>query len=97
MKKYVRKPIEVEAVKFDQSNWRAVEEWSGGLFKATGSSKNPAGNWICSGGDLHTPAGIVSTTFGDWIVKGINGVFSRHKDGEFHDNFDPLERKDGQD
>lgn len=66
MKKYVKKPIEVEAVQFDGSNAAGIIEFTGGQAR-----ENTEGSAVI----IPTPEGEMTANPTDWIIKGIAGEF----------------------
>jgi hypothetical protein len=67
MAKYVKKPIEIEAIQFTGENHQEIIDFTGG--KAT-LSKKPYNNF-----KIHTLEGKITAIPSDYIIKGVNGEF----------------------
>lgn len=65
MKKYIKKPVVIEAIQFTPLNMEEVEEFVGGDF-----GKNEEGQTV-----IATLEGAMICSVNDWIIKGIKGEF----------------------
>lgn len=69
-KKFVKKPVEIEAVQFHGG-------WSGdGSLICDWVGKNAT--WSCKNGgvmEIFTLEGVMTAHAGDWIIKGVKGEF----------------------
>ena len=64
MARYVKRPVEVEAVRWDGTNEDEVEALMG--YSPSGTEDQLF---------IHTLEGTVTASVGDYIVKGVNGEF----------------------
>lgn len=71
--RFRKKPVEIEAVRFDQSNGSVVAKWCGGRnqFEAKASDPTDIAEWI----DIPTLEGTMRANLGDWIIRGVAGEF----------------------
>jgi hypothetical protein len=81
--KAVKKPIEVEAVKWQYFNKKEIDEFSG--FNWT------IGNNKCL--FILTLEGEMKANVGDWIIKGVNGEFYPCKDDIFKKTYNIIQEK----
>jgi hypothetical protein len=84
--RYVKKPMEVEAVQFDGSPESAerIVRWvedNDGLATYSGSGSVLVRTLE---GDMQAPAGW-------WIIRGIDGEFYPCRDDIFHNSYDPVQ------
>ena len=64
IKKYRKKPVVVEAVRFTGDNWKEISDW--GYDKIVCGTKHFY---------IQTLEGEMTGKVGDYIIKGINGEF----------------------
>jgi len=76
MAKYVKKPVEIEAIQFTGENHQEIIDFTGG--KATLSKKTPYNNL-----KIHTLEGKMTAIPSDYIIKGVNGEFYPCKEAIF--------------
>lgn len=71
--KFRKKPVVIEAVRFDRSNGSTVAKWCGGRnqFEAKASDPTDVAEWI----DIPTLEGVMRADLGDWIIRGVAGEF----------------------
>ena len=69
VKKYRKKPVEIEAIQLNVHNVREVAEWCGADFGYTFGSTEPDAL------DIHTLEGTMAAHIGDYIIKGVQGEF----------------------
>jgi hypothetical protein len=64
--RFRKKPVEIEAVRWDGSigAFDQVEKWA-----KDGPTISTQGNRLY----IHTLEGIMEASFGDWIIKGVQG------------------------
>jgi len=74
MKKYRKKPVIIEAVRYDGTNGADIIKWSEGKIA----------EYSCITPDDYTPShylsiktleGIMTGIIGEWIIKGVKGEF----------------------
>ena len=74
--KYVKKPIEIEAVKWDGQNYKEIQSFAGKSVNITGF----ADDLKCV---IKTLEGDMTANKGDYIIKGVKGEFYPCKPGIF--------------
>lgn len=86
MKKYRKKPVEVEAVLWDGTTKTAsdIMSWSG--------NKVESGNGLLV---IHTLEGEMRATEGDYIIKGIKGEFYPCKPEIFEASYEEVKPDTG--
>jgi hypothetical protein len=67
--KYRKKPVTVEAMRLESDNVAKILEWIGGKWVHSGGYDNNDMPFI----NIHTLEGTVTTTFGDYVIKGVKG------------------------
>lgn len=96
--KAVKKPVEIEAIKLEGNHDSIQEvllfvgsEWlecNGIVLFAT---KN---TWVNQGGiPIETLEGTMKASFGDYVIKGVNGEFYPCKPDVFHKTYDVKSEK----
>lgn len=87
MPKFVKKPIEVEAIQWDGTDEtkRLIEERFNIELKITP-------NWLDQTNDLviDTLEGKMTAIVGDWIIKGIKGEIYPCKNDIFKETYEPV-------
>jgi len=69
--KYRKKPVVVEAIKFDGSNFEEISLWSNGAAYIRGLYLQSTDREM----EIQTPEGDMRAKFGDYIIKGVKGEF----------------------
>lgn len=83
MQKYMKKPVEVEAVQITEENCHEVAAWCGGnVNREVGHAR--------FGIDINTLEGVMLGKLGDWIIKGVNGEFYPCKPDIFDKTYDEV-------
>ena len=79
MKKYIKKPVVIEAKELEYSTKSQEEiiEWSNGLIK----------KGLDGGLRIPTLEGVIVVNTGDFIIKGIEGEFYPCKPDIFHKTY----------
>ncbi len=88
MAKYRKKPVVIEAIQFTGHNGTEIEAWMighGGLEQFGVTVRN--GN-LCP--VIHTLEGMMETSPGDWIIRGIKGEFYPCKPDIFEATYEPV-------
>ena len=81
MKRYVKKPIVVEAVQYDGFNTGELNDFCGSsIFEPVGGSPF-----------IRTLEGDMTISKGDWVIKGVNGEFYPIKSEIFFKTYDVVE------
>ena len=70
-KQYRKKPVTIEAVRFTEHNGHEIKEWAEKY-----GTRIVIGDYGLYAVSLE---GTMKAEFGDWVIKGINGEFSRCK------------------
>jgi len=78
--KYRKRPVIIEAIKWDGDNWDELEKWC------------PYGLSCLNGRDIviDTLEGRMTANIGDWIIKGIKGEFYPCKPDIFNLTYEPV-------
>lgn len=71
MARYRKKPVEIAAVHYDGANRDEVAAFMGQTGKVEETKLPGAG--IHDGIVIHTLEGDMTTTVGDWIIRGVQG------------------------
>lgn len=80
VKKYRKKPVEIEAIQFTGDAWKIVSFTGGaGTISSYGSDVT-----------IHTLEGDMKVSLGDWVIKGIKGEFYPCKPGIFEETYDAV-------
>ena len=69
VKKYRKKPVEIEAMQLNTHNVREVAKWCGADLGHTFGSTEPDAL------DIHTLEGTMVAHIGDYIIRGVQGEF----------------------
>jgi hypothetical protein len=82
---YRKKPIEVQAIRYDGTNEDAVAEFMGGKRQARAEKRKlpGPGRGLHDGILIHTLEGTMTASVGDWIIRGVKGEFYPCKPGIF--------------
>lgn len=89
IKRYRKKPVEVEAVQFTGDNADVVAEWCGG---AAAQSVVPApGRGLKTVLNIFTLEGKMQAVPGDYIIKGVQGEFYPCKPDIFAATYEEVE------
>ncbi len=89
--KFRKKPVVVEAQQFTDESKNRVFHWVGG---ATSARFDADGKPILL---IQTLEGVMTTSLGDWIIKGVNGEFYPCKPDIFEMTYEPADRPDPRD
>lgn len=68
--KFRKKPIEIEAVRFNGYNWTECYQFMGDKQLAFPSALEKREKI-----EIKTLEGTMTVSIGDWIIKGVNGEF----------------------
>ena len=80
---YRKKPVEVEAVRWDGTNETEIVLFMGSMFR-----KNPIN---CYELQIQTLEGLMTARVGDYIIKGIKGEFYPCKPDIFEATYELVE------
>lgn len=83
MQKYRKKPVEVEAVKYDGKNTQDIMDWSEGAI-----TEHPGNPYVLS---MEAQGGTVTVEPGDYIIRGVEGEFYPCKASVFVATYDAVE------
>ena len=80
IKKYIKKPLEIEAIQLKENNIIEVFDFlDGANYKETRSVEElkDFSQWVLKQGyiEINTLKGIMKVSFGDYIIKGVKGEF----------------------
>ena len=90
--KYRKKPVVIEAMRFDTSSYSAMTEvarWCGGLIcsEAKASDWADVAYWL----DIPTLEGVMKASPGDYIIRGVQGEFYPCKPNIFEDTYEVVD------
>ena len=77
MNRYVKKPIAIEAVKWKGFNNDEIKDFAGDSVKIEVIREGDADNGIPPSVDcsIETLEGVMKANVGDYIIKGVNGMY----------------------
>ena len=78
VQKFVKKPVEIEAIQWVGDNTAEVMEFVGPMIHPTSSSTL----------GIRTLEGVMDAAVGDWIIKGVKGEFYPCKPDIFEMTYD---------
>ena len=88
MRKYVKKPVVIEAIEFKRNNWEEVKSFTNDTAHTMSIKKRIDGLATCI---IPTLEGQHIATEGDFIIKGVKGEFYPCKPDIFHQTYDLVE------
>ena len=100
-RKFIKRPVEIEAVSLTRENVRDVAAWCGGRVIEEGKSSDPSDVYL--GLDIPTLEGVMRGEtmdssgrypHGDWIIKGVGGEFYPCKPDIFNKTYKLSENHD---
>lgn len=84
VKRYRKKPVEIEACQWIDGNGFNLADWCGGHVE---KAENPDDTKIV----IPTLEGPITASHGDWIIRGVQGEFYPCKPDIFAKTYDNLE------
>jgi len=90
MMRFRKKPIVIDAIKWDGHNLREIVEWSEGCARSAKPHKDFY-DWLA----IETLEGIMEAYVGDWIIRGIKGEFYPCKPDIFEATYEPVTDSEG--
>lgn len=88
-KTFRKKPVEIEAMQLTRENVAQVEEFING--RAEEALRPGPGRGITKGVRIHTLEGDMLASWGDWIIRGVQGEFYPCRDDIFRQTYDDVE------
>ena len=92
--RYVKKPVEIDAVKFEYTDecLSLLKDWLGSEFKSSGKDRHPAAIGWLEIGTLEDGDNQVKhiASEGDYIIKGVQGEFYACKPDIFQKTYDKV-------
>lgn len=94
--KYVKKPIVVEAIKLERTDESIMKAYrfifsDELLFAGYDNIPKLINNCLLNAGlDIPTLEGVMHASFGDYIIKGLEGEFYPCKPDIFKQSYDPV-------
>ena len=89
IKQYRKKPVIIEAIKFDGTPGSAVEVFE--AFDIPGGKFVPFAGYQTGVLTIPTMEGVMTTSAGDWIIKGVKGEFYPCKPDIFEATYELVE------
>ena len=68
--KFIKKPVAIEAIEWDGTNFSELQEWVGSDFGGIYDMTDSAPSLV-----IKTLEGKHLARMGDWIIKGVKGEF----------------------
>lgn len=85
--RYIKKPVEIEAVQFTRNNFEEVKEFTSGTAHTFITTRCPNGKSTCI---IPTLEGQHIATEGDYIIKGVKGECYPCKPDIFEMTYEPV-------
>ena len=85
--KFRKRPVVIEAIRWTGENWGAVSKFVAPQPQTADVGIREAGDSIV----ISTLEGKMSTSLGDWIIKGVKGEFYPCKPDIFDATYEPAE------
>ena len=70
--RFRKKPVEIEAIQFTRLNWEEIQQFTNNKAISLTIERRINGECTCI---IQTLEGNMLANEGDWIIKGIKGVF----------------------
>lgn len=84
VRKYIKKPVEIEAIQWLGYNWNEVCDFLTVPINGRGQLENGADMCVI----IETLEGEMRATIGDYIIKGVRGEFYPCKAGIFEETYE---------
>ena len=84
--KYRKKPVVVEAVQYDGTNFNELWDFTGRTACIREISELHAPLVLA----VYTPEGVMRADVGDWIIKGVKGEYYPCKPDIFAHTYEPV-------
>lgn len=82
-----KKPVVIEAMQFTPEGMSEIAFWLGDKLKPGGNMEQFENGEI----GIHTLEGVMHASWGDWIIKGVQGEFYPCKPEIFDQTYDKVE------
>ena len=88
MSKFRKRPVVIDAMRFDESNGAEAAKWCGGRFVQESKASDPSdvAYWLA----IPTLEGVMRASLGDWIIRGVQGKFYPCKPDVFAATYEPV-------
>lgn len=83
-KTYRKKPVEIQAVKFDGDNAREIVRWMGERYVSTGAN----GDRLI----ITTLEGELRADLGDYVIRGVQGEFYPCRSDVFEATYEAVDQ-----
>lgn len=87
MAKFRKKPVEIEAIKFNRNNWNEIVEFTNNTAHTITIERRIDGKCTCI---IPTLEGEHIANEGDYIIKGVKGEFYPCKPDVFELTYEPV-------
>jgi len=84
-KRFRKKPVVIEAMQLTKQNIRDAMEWCGGTYWSRPPMR------AITGIKIKTLEGEMEASFGDWIIRGVQGEFYPCKPKIFEATYEPAD------
>ena len=88
IKRYRKKPIEIEAIQFTRDNVEEIKEFTEGNAFNFRTERSINGKSYC---EIKILEGTMTATEGDYIIKGVTGAFYPCKPDVFEKTYELVE------
>ncbi|MFJ2676383.1 hypothetical protein [Streptomyces sp. NPDC087525] len=89
MGRYRKKPVEIEAVRYDGTNWDEIATFMGRTGRVEETKLPGPGRGMHDGTVIHTLEGDMTASVGDWIIRGVQGECYPCKPDIFAATYEP--------
>lgn len=90
IKKFVKKPVVIEAIQYTGENGWDIRNWSKDQTIESPvlepSETNPTGRYL----QIYTLEGLMTAIVNDWIIKGVKGEFYPCKPDIFEQTYEEV-------
>ncbi|MEE6273502.1 hypothetical protein V2J56_09105 [Georgenia sp. MJ206] len=85
--KYRKRPVAIDAMRFDHTNGADVARWCGGKYRTEAKASDPTdvAEWV----DIPTLEGTMRASVGDYVIRGVQGEFYPCKPNIFEATYEP--------
>jgi hypothetical protein len=87
---YRKKPVEIQAVRYDGTNWEEIERFVNGAGLLRRTKVSGPGRGMSDAIEIRTLEGTVAASVGDWVIRGAAGEFYPCEDSAFHATYEEV-------
>jgi hypothetical protein len=90
MPKFRKRPVVIEAMRYEPHRSRELEQWSGGVVVTSPVLEPTVANHSGEYVQIETLEGVMTAIPGDWIIRGVKGEFYPCKPDIFEATYEPV-------